>query len=285
VLTVWRARHGFDTFTNYSAEPKAREGCARCTIGATKTSERVIGMSGRTIVIGDIHGCYDELIDLFEKIGLGPEDRVVSVGDLVVKGEKNREVLDLFMRDARLSAVIGNHDRALLRYWRGKKRKLNKEQRKTSKQLDDGRGGYLEFLSSLPSSLDLGTHLVVHAGLRPGVPLEEQSVKDLTELRTLGRRKRSSKKGTPWYDVYDGEKIVLFGHWPADVPRKGARAVGLDTGCVYGGELTAYVLETGEFVSVKARRSYFEKSPAARLISKLRRKLKKAKRKLKKRIG
>ena len=52
-------------------------------------------MSGRTIVVGDIHGCYDELRDLLDRAALGAEDRVVSVGDLVVKGWKNREVLDL----------------------------------------------------------------------------------------------------------------------------------------------------------------------------------------------
>ncbi|HEV2765625.1 MAG TPA: hypothetical protein VGV38_21760, partial [Pyrinomonadaceae bacterium] len=61
---------------------------------------------------------------------------------------------------------------------------------------------------------------------------------------------------TPWYEVYDGEQTVLFGHWPMSPPRKGPRALGLDTGCVYGYSLTAYVVESGELVSVKARRAY-----------------------------
>ncbi len=241
-------------------------------------------MAGRTIVVGDIHGCYDELVELLGKVALGPDDRVVAVGDLVVKGEKNRQVLDLFIGDPRFSAVMGNHDRALLRYWRGKKRKLKREQRKANKQLDGGRGGYLEYLSSLPASLDLGSHLVVHAGLRPGVPLGEQSIKDLTELRTLGRKKRESKKGTPWYNAYDGDKIVLFGHWPSREPRRGKRAIGLDTGCVYGGALTAYVVETGEFVSVKARRAYCKRNRARGPFERVRRRLKKTARKLKKRL-
>ena len=103
--------------------------------------------------------------------------------------------------------------------------------------------------------IDLGSHLVVHAGLRPGVALSEQSIEDLTELRTLGR-KRESRKGTPWYEVYDGRQTVLFGHWPSQAPRRGRRALGLDTGCVYGYELTAYVVESDELVSVKARRAY-----------------------------
>ncbi|MGH9902051.1 MAG: metallophosphoesterase, partial [Pyrinomonadaceae bacterium] len=103
--------------------------------------------------------------------------------------------------------------------------------------------------------IDLGSHLVVHAGVRPGVPFGEQSIEDLTELRTLGAD-RTSRDGVPWYEVYDGEKKVLFGHWPAPFPRVGPRAAGLDTGCVYGFQLTAHVIEGGEFVSVRARRAY-----------------------------
>ena len=68
---------------------------------------------GRTIVIGDIHGCFDELTDLLNLVELTKVDRVVTVGDLIVKGEKNREVLDLFIDDKRFSSVIGNHDRKL----------------------------------------------------------------------------------------------------------------------------------------------------------------------------
>ncbi len=215
-------------------------------------------MSGRTIVVGDIHGCYDELRDLLEKAALGAEDRVVSVGDLVVKGEKNREVLDLFIEDERFSAVLGNHDRALRRYWRGEGVSLKESQERALNELaaaDEAR--YSAYIQSLPLTVDLGSHLVVHAGVRPGVALAAQSVEDLTELRTLGGD-RTSRDGVPWYEVYRGEQTVLFGHWPAPEPRRGPCALGLDTGCVYGFQLTAYVIETGEFLSVQARRAYEE---------------------------
>lgn len=212
-------------------------------------------MTARTIVIGDIHGCYDELVALLDKVRAGADDRIVAVGDLIVKGERNREVLDLFMTDARFSSVLGNHDRAILRYWRGKKKKLNEQQHLCRLELESERERYEAYLASLPLTLDLGAHLVVHAGLRPGIALEDQSPKDLTELRTL-EGKRSSPKGTPWYEVYNGAQTVLFGHWPAAVVRRGAQAIGLDTGCVYGYELTAYIIETGEFVQVKAARAY-----------------------------
>ena len=217
-------------------------------------------MSGRTIVVGDIHGCYDELQALLEKAALGEDDRVVSVGDLIVKGEKNREVLDLFIEDRRFSAVLGNHDRALMLYWTGEGISLKESQERARAQLESNEAHYSAYLQSLPSMIDLGTHLVVHAGVRPGVALSGQTIEDLTELRTLGPD-RTNREGVPWYEKYAGEKTVLFGHWPAAEPRRGPRAIGLDTGCVYGYDLTAYIIETQEFLSVKARRVYDQPKP------------------------
>jgi len=69
----------------------------------------------RTIVVGDIHGCFDELMELIQKVELSKDDRLVSVGDLITKGPKSRDVLELFMTDLRFSTVIGNHDLVLRR--------------------------------------------------------------------------------------------------------------------------------------------------------------------------
>lgn len=208
----------------------------------------------RTIVIGDIHGCYDELIRLLEKLRLESGDRVVAVGDLTVKGPKNRAVLDLFSRDSRFSSVVGNHDLALVRHWQGKKPSLTNAQEKTLLELqDDDR--YLRYLSTLPFFIELESHVVVHAGLRPGIPLEKQSSEDLVELRTLGED-RTSREGIAWYEEYEGPAIALFGHWPSPDPRIGKHAVGLDTGCVYGGRLTAYTIETRDLSSVAAATAY-----------------------------
>jgi serine/threonine protein phosphatase 1 len=209
----------------------------------------------RTIVIGDIHGCYDELVALLEQVALKPEDRVVAVGDLIVKGPKNGQVLDLFRGDSRFSSVIGNHDLALVRFWRGESIALKGVQKRTAEELKNNWQTYFEYLNALPFTMDLGTHVVVHAGLRPGVPLDQQSKDDLTTLRTLGAD-RTSRIGTPWYEVYDGEEIAIYGHWPAPEPRVARKAIGLDTGCVYGNYLTAYIIETGEFISTPANAVY-----------------------------
>lgn len=212
-------------------------------------------MSARTIVIGDLHGCADELEMLLDEVSLKAADRVVSVGDLITKGEKHREVLDRFIEDKRFAAVLGNHDRALRRYWRGEGISLKPAQQAALEQLKIDEARYSKYLQELPLMLDLGSHIVVHAGVRPNVDLDAQAIEDLTELRTLGED-RTNREGVPWYEVYDGEKIVLFGHWPAPEPRRGRKAIGLDTGCVYGFQLTAYIIESNEFVSVQARKAY-----------------------------
>jgi diadenosine tetraphosphatase ApaH/serine/threonine PP2A family protein phosphatase len=212
-------------------------------------------MKSRTIVVGDIHGCYDELMELMEKVDLGEKDRVVSVGDLITKGPKSKEVLEVFMTDPRFTTVIGNHDLALRRKWNGEDIELKTAQKDAHKELRDQKDAYATFFNRLPFTIDLDTHLVVHAGLRPNVELYSQTTGDMTRLRTLGPD-RESDEGTPWYHVYYGEKTVLFGHWPSPEPRRGKNAIGLDTGCVYGYNLTAYIIEEDEFVTVTAKTAY-----------------------------
>ena len=214
-------------------------------------------MAGRRIVVGDVHGCYDELMELLEKVGIGDDDRVFSVGDLITKGPKSKEVLDLFMTDARFSTVIGNHDLALRRKWNGEEIELKPAQKEAHKELKAEKDAYVSFLNRMPFMIDLNTHLVVHAGVRPNVELYSQTTSDMTLIRTLGANPESDE-GTPWYHVYHGEKTILFGHWPAPEPRRGRKAIGLDTGCVYGYNLTAYIIEEDEFVTVKAKKKYDE---------------------------
>lgn len=212
-------------------------------------------MAKRTIVVGDIHGCYDELVRLLDELQLQPHDSVVCVGDLIVKGPENRQVLNRFIADARFSSVIGNHDLAVLRRWRDEPVELKEQQSACLAELDAQQSRYQTYLASLPPIIDLGRYLVVHAGVRPGVELDKQTIEDLTELRTLGPD-RASRTGTPWYERYDHGKPILFGHWPAREVRRGLRATGLDTGCVYGDRLTAFIVETGEQISVPAARAY-----------------------------
>ena len=214
-------------------------------------------MAGRRIVVGDIHGCYDELMELLEKVGIGDDDRVFSVGDLITKGPKSKEVMELFMTDARFSSVIGNHDLALRRKWSGEEVDLKPAQKEAHKELKGEKDSYVTFFNRMPFMIDLDTHLVVHAGVRPNVELYSQTTSDMTLIRTLGANPESDE-GTPWYHVYHGDKTILFGHWPAPEPRRRRKAIGLDTGCVYGYNLTGNIIEDDEFVTVKAKKAYDE---------------------------
>ncbi len=241
-----------------------------------------------TWVVGDIHGCSDELARLVDHLRLAPEDRLVSCGDLFHRGPDPVGVMRI-LRELRVPFVLGNHELAVLRRIGVAPHSVAREDRPPlrtrfpaldEEDLDgDGhtfcrvdpehRATMLEFLqghsgfflrsgdiAGAGPTRDGRDWCVVHAGVAPGSTPESSSVRELTSLRRLEGR------GNPWwYEEYDGNELVLFGHTPSSVPRlhsvRGRTlAIGLDTGCVYGGKLTAYSPELDEFRTVSARRAY-----------------------------
>jgi hypothetical protein len=117
----------------------------------------------------------------------------------------------------------------------------------------------MDWIARMPLYIELDAYLVVHAGIRPGRAINEQTLEDLTELRSVDGPTPGSRTGTPWFECYDGEKKVIFGHWVFDSPLVRKNVIGLDTGCVYGGFLSAVVLPEQRIVSVPARRAYAAK--------------------------
>jgi len=213
----------------------------------------------RTIIIGDVHGCYFELTALLDEIGVRQDDRLVFVGDLITKGPANREVLEFVRRSRNCESVLGNHEHLLLRHYRGQKVPLTAAHYQTIAELGKKFGDFMEWISGFPLYLDLGDYLVLHAGLRPGLKPAQQSVEDLTQLRTLNGAHGGKSKSIPWFEAYEGEKIAVFGHWVFDRPLVRANAIGIDTGCVYGGHLTALILPGNLLVSVPAVKAYSKK--------------------------
>jgi hypothetical protein len=228
----------------------------------------------RTIIIGDVHGCARELEDLLRYVGARRADRVVFVGDLVVRGPDPHDVVAL-ARTFQAVAVRGNHEDRLLR-WRAGELAIGGLTKEAAKQLTEADWAYL---AAMPLWLDLPEHnvRVVHAGLVPGVPMSAQDPKHLLFLRSF------SDSGEPiltrgarsWAHSYPGPYHVVFGHNALDEPEIAAHATGIDTGVVYGGRLTAMVLNDGErppppaerqsvLISVPARRVYYEKDPTRR---------------------
>jgi hypothetical protein len=213
----------------------------------------------RTIVIGDVHGCLDELVALLARCGAGGGDRVVLVGDLVAKGPDSAGVVR-WAREHGADAVLGNHDAHVLRAHAapGKARPSHAEVAATLAPED------LAWLGARPLWLrlpDLGGQagtVVVHGGLVPGVAVEKQERDHLLNLRSIAADGQPSKRieGTPWGALWPGPEQVVYGHDAVRGLQRHPFATGLDTGCVYGRALTALVLPAGELVSVPARRAY-----------------------------
>lgn len=226
----------------------------------------------RTIIVGDVHGCRGELEDLLAHLGFGASDRLVMVGDLVVRGPDPAGTVDL-VRRLGARAVRGNHEDRLLK-WRARatdarRPGLGVMQRETVGAL---RRRHWEFFASLPLWLDLPEHgiRVVHAGVLPGLPIEQQDPRVIMYMRSLSPEgEPEERRGSVlWGARYEGPPHVVFGHNASDKPQIHAHATGIDTGCVYGGRLSAMVLREGEpppppeerqdvLVSVPARRAYF----------------------------
>jgi hypothetical protein len=211
----------------------------------------------RTIVIGDVHGCHEEWTDLLDRLAVTSSDRLVSVGDLICKGPSTRRTLEMAMEMRNLACVLGNHELRFLECWRaGRPPDVEPYDDDAARDMGDRYEEFLRFLDTWPLWIDLGDLLVIHAGLRPGIPLEHQSPRDLTGIRYV-------EPGVPWYDRYEGPRTVVFGHWARSEPVVRPRAVGLDTSCVYGGRLSACVFPDREIVSVPARRIHYPGSGAA----------------------
>lgn len=210
-------------------------------------------MSARTIVFGDVHGCFDELQDLIRAVELRPADRLISVGDLISKGPDSLGVIEWAMKTPNLECVLGNHELRLRRHWRAGTRSSEKtHDAETYRQLGGRYEDAMRFIDRWPLTVSGPGFMVVHAGFDPGEGLQWQSATRLTNIRRLD-------DGRPWYEAYRERELVVFGHWAKRRPVVRPNAVGLDTGCVYGGSLTALILPERVLLSVPARKPYVEK--------------------------
>jgi hypothetical protein len=211
----------------------------------------------RTIVIGDVHGCLDELLALLARCGYTPADRVVLVGDVVAKGPSSSGVVS-WARTNGADAVLGNHDAHALDAYHGEL-EVKPHHRAVAASLS---AADLDWLEARPLWLRLDDYhepyIVIHGGLVPGVPIEAQQRDHLLNLRSIADGGRPSKKieGHPWASLWRGPAHAVFGHDAVRGLQKYKHATGLDTGCVYGRALTALILPTGELVSEPARRAY-----------------------------
>ncbi len=234
-------------------------------------------------VIGDVHGCHDELVALLDKLGYStapdgegvrhvthPQGRrVIFVGDLVDRGPDSPGVLRLVMtmvRDGVALCIAGNHDQKLSRALRGRDVKVSHGLERSLQQLEGNAGlksQAAEFLDGLISHyvLDDGKLVVAHAGLKED--MQGRASGRVRDFALYGETTGETDEfGLPvrldWAQNYRGRALVVYGHVAVAEPRWLNNTVNIDTGCVFGGNLTALRYPEKELVSVPAASTYYE---------------------------
>ena len=231
-------------------------------------------------IIGDIHGCYDELCDLLKELGYEvdaenfnsrpPEGRkAVFLGDLCDRGPKNTEVIRLVMNMVQKGdafCVAGNHEVKLFKKLKGMDVQLSHGLNITIEQFqardEEFNVNVKKFLDGLISHyvFDDGKLVVAHAGL-----------KEKYQGRSSGRVRNFCLYGDtsgeideyglpvrlPWANEYRGKALVVYGHIPCPEIQTINNTVCIDTGCVFGGRLTAYRYPENETIQVKAKQEYY----------------------------
>ena len=217
---------------------------------------------GRTFILGDIHGCAVELRRMLDLLEPAQEDRILAVGDLVNRGPDSAEVLSLARRHG-IRSVLGNHEERMLHaYQQGEVSLLKKADRTTFAQLSERDLAWIGEWPHILRLFELRT-LVVHGGLHPGRPLAQQRPEEILRIQVVDKQGRPYKRsalpdGQPWAEQWRGPELVLYGHTPRPEPLVHPHAVGLDTGCVYGYQLTALRLPDRTVFKVPAATAYAE---------------------------
>lgn len=239
-------------------------------------------------IIGDVHGCFDELRALLDRLGYNVREipeaglphsfevtppagrRAIFLGDLVDRGPDTPRVLGLAMsmvRGGSALAVTGNHDDKLLRALRGRRVQTTHGLAESLEQLarepEGFRAEVVEFLDGLIAHyvLDGGQLVVAHAGLKE--PYQGRASGRVRSFALYGETTGETDEfglpvRYPWAQVYRGAATVVYGHTPVLEAEWVNRTICVDTGCVFGGRLTALRYPENELVSVPAVQIYYE---------------------------
>jgi diadenosine tetraphosphatase ApaH/serine/threonine PP2A family protein phosphatase len=238
-------------------------------------------------LIGDVHGCASELEALLLRLGydiqhdgvegqrsysITPPDgrKVIFLGDLVDRGPRAADVCRLVMsmvEEGSAFCILGNHEFKLMRWLRGNDVKITHGIDKTIDQFKAQPDGFCdkvrEFLEGLPVHLvlDDGKLVVAHAGLKEEFHFQQSGQQNAFALYG-SRSNELGPNGLPirlnWAKDYSGEAYVVHGHVAAKTIHQENRVICLDTGCVFGGHLSALQWPEMEFVQVPAEKSYFK---------------------------
>ncbi len=273
-------REGFRHVYRFTSE----EAADSATVERRALWTRKPEVTGPFDIVGDVHGCYDELAELMERLGWrfetneagGPSARhpegrtLVFLGDLVDRGPRVVDVLDLAMGMTAAGTALcipGNHDVKLEKALRGQQVRISHGLAESLAQMEalaaDRREAIAAFLGGLVSHyvLDGGRLVVAHAGMK-----EEMQGRSSGAVRSFALFGETTGETDelglpvryPWADDYRGRARVVYGHTPVLEPEWINGTINVDTGCVFGGRLTALRYPEMEIVSVAARQVYCE---------------------------
>jgi len=230
-------------------------------------------MARETLIISDLHQCYDELRDLLDKAKYDPaEHRLISVGDITSRGPNLRGCIDL-LRSVNAEVVAANHEDKLLRYHRAKIKELKALPYLSAyKQTiyDQLTESDLAWFASFPVSICVRDDtFVIHGGLEANKswflqdPYQMQRVRYLNKDGSAFKGKYQAKGTDFWPTRWTGKQSIIFGHSTVDKPtvfkNEQNTIWAIDTACVFGGHLTGYFYERNEFIQVKARKVYWQR--------------------------
>ncbi|CAM9180383.1 unnamed protein product [Chrysoparadoxa australica] len=220
----------------------------------------------RVIAIGDVHGCIDELQELIRLVDYSPGDLLLFLGDLVAKGPDSVGVIQM-ARELGAIGVRGNHEYEVLRWHHiitsGEEippSAAASEHYEIAKRLSPEDIAWLKSCPWYLHSRDLDA-LFVHAGFVSGIRLPRQNPRLMMNMRSIlpdGTVTSKHFEHWPWARLWDGPLSVYFGHDAERGLQMHEHAVGIDTGCVYGGRLTACILPERRLVSVDAKYEYIK---------------------------
>lgn len=253
-----------------------------------RSSPDLRAVKGPFDIIGDVHGCVDELIELLGRLGYAVRlsgtgegrrasvkapagRRAVFVGDLVDRGPNSPDVLRIVMElasEAQGLAVPGNHDVKFVRWLNGRVEKLSHGLDLTVAQFEaEGhvfRQRVKSYLEHLPihAWLDGGQLAVAHAGIKEAMLGED--TRDVRSFCLYGETSGEQDEfGLPvryhWAAEYRGRTAIIYGHTPVPEAEWVNSTLCIDTGCCFGGKLTALRWPEREVVSVAAREEYAER--------------------------
>jgi serine/threonine protein phosphatase 1 len=214
----------------------------------------------RRLIIGDIHGCYDELQELLQQAGLSSQDEIIAIGDLVDRGPDSARVIEFFRHTPNAHSLLGNHERKHIRSLRGE---IPPAASQVITRIQIGEEAYspaVAFMDTFPRFLDLPEAVLVHGFYEPGVPITEQ--RENVIFGTLsGEDYLREHYAWPWYALYDGAKPLIVGHRDYSNQMQALvykeRVYMLDSRCVYGGALTGLLLPEFRLISVPSRDDYW----------------------------